>query len=45
MTRLSVTNAGLAYGSRPALIDVSLEIPSGSLVAILGPSGCGKPAC
>ena len=42
MTRLSVTHAGLAYGSRPALIDVSLEIPSGSLVAILGPSGCGK---
>lgn len=42
MTTLSVKNAGLSYGSRPALRDVSLDIPSGSLVAILGPSGCGK---
>jgi len=42
MTTLSVTNAGLSYGSRPALTDVTLDIPSGSLVAILGPSGCGK---
>ena len=42
MTTLSVKNAGLSYVSRPALRDVSLDIPSGSLVAILGPSGCWK---
>jgi len=44
MTTLSVTNAGLSYGSRPALTDVSLDIPSGSLVAIWGHLAAGKPA-
>jgi ABC-2 type transport system ATP-binding protein len=31
-----------AYGSRPALVDVSLEIATGELFAVLGPNGGGK---
>jgi phosphate transport system ATP-binding protein len=32
----------LYYGTHHALKSVSLEIPSGSVTAIIGPSGCGK---
>ena len=32
----------LYYGATQALKDVSLEIPSHSVTAIIGPSGCGK---
>lgn len=39
---ISVTNARKSYGSFTALDDVSLEIPSGALTALLGPSGSGK---
>lgn len=39
---ISVTNARKQFGSFTALDDVSLEIPSGSLTALLGPSGGGK---
>jgi sulfate transport system ATP-binding protein len=39
---ITVTNARKGYGSFTALDDVSLEIPSGSLTALLGPSGSGK---
>jgi phosphate transport system ATP-binding protein len=30
------------YGSKQALYDVSLDIPSDAVTAIIGPSGCGK---
>jgi len=30
------------FGSHVAVDDVSLEVPEGSLTALLGPSGCGK---
>jgi ABC-type Mn2+/Zn2+ transport system ATPase subunit len=38
--RIAGVSAG--YDHRPALEDVSLEIPAGSLVAIFGPNGGGK---
>ena len=31
-----------SYGETPVLRDISLKIPSGSSLAIVGPTGCGK---
>lgn len=31
-----------SWGEKPALDNVSLDIPSGQFTALLGPSGCGK---
>ncbi len=39
---ITVTHADKSYGTFKALDDVSLEIPSGTLTALLGPSGSGK---
>ncbi|MEO5743707.1 MAG: TOBE-like domain-containing protein [Terracoccus sp.] len=39
---ITVTNAHKQYGTFTALDDVSLDIPRGSLTALLGPSGSGK---
>jgi len=39
---ITVTGARKSYGSFVALDDVSLDIPAGSLTALLGPSGSGK---
>jgi sulfate/thiosulfate transport system ATP-binding protein len=41
---MSITTRGVArrFGDFTALDDVSVEIPSGSLTALLGPSGSGK---
>ena len=39
---IAVTAARKSYGDFAALDDVDLEIPSGSLTALLGPSGSGK---
>jgi phosphate transport system ATP-binding protein len=30
------------YGGRPAVKDVTIDIPAGRVTAIIGPSGCGK---
>jgi phosphate transport system ATP-binding protein len=40
--KLSVSNVNLFYGEFQALRDISLEIPTCAITAIIGPSGCGK---
>ena len=42
MAELVVTGLGKSYGGRKVLDDVSLNVRSGALVAILGASGSGK---
>ncbi len=40
--RLAVHGARVRFGSRPALVDVDLEVAPAEVVAVLGPSGSGK---
>ena len=42
MTQLAVTGLYKAFGAHPVLTGLDLEVPAGSLTAILGPSGSGK---
>lgn len=44
MTVLALQGLGLTYpgAAGPALDGLTLDVPSGSLTALLGPSGCGK---
>jgi phosphate transport system ATP-binding protein len=39
---IEIERLNFAYGSRPALMDVSLKIPERKVTAFIGPSGCGK---
>jgi iron(III) transport system ATP-binding protein len=39
---LSVSALSKTFGGPPVLDELSLEVPAGSLTAVLGPSGCGK---
>lgn len=39
---LKVRNIRVAYGDLPALVDVSLEVGEGELVALVGANGAGK---
>jgi manganese/zinc/iron transport system ATP- binding protein len=39
---IEVTDLTVAYGEKPVLWDVDLEVPRGSLMAIVGPNGAGK---
>src|SRR4051794_15750254 len=39
---ISVQNVSKNFGDFKALDDVSVEVPTGSLTALLGPSGSGK---
>ncbi len=39
---VEVTDLTVAYGEKPVLWDVDLEVPRGVLMAIVGPNGAGK---
>jgi sulfate transport system ATP-binding protein len=39
---IQVRNVHKSFGDFPALVDVSLDVASGELIALLGPSGSGK---
>jgi phosphate transport system ATP-binding protein len=40
--RISARNVNFYYGSTQALKDISLEVYSNQVTALIGPSGCGK---
>ncbi len=40
--KVATENLDLWYGSKQALDDVTMEVPSNQVTAIIGPSGCGK---
>ena len=39
---IDVTDLTIAYNEKPVLWDVDMEVPSGTLMAIVGPNGAGK---
>ncbi len=39
---ITLENVSFAYGDKEVLHDISMEIPAGKTVALLGPSGSGK---
>jgi manganese/zinc/iron transport system ATP- binding protein len=39
---VEVTDLTVAYGEKPVLWDVDLEVPPGVLMAVVGPNGAGK---
>ncbi|MFZ1023415.1 MAG: ATP-binding cassette domain-containing protein, partial [Thermoplasmata archaeon] len=41
-TKIQTMDLSAWYGTKQALYDISLDIPSGAVTAIIGPSGCGK---
>jgi phosphate transport system ATP-binding protein len=39
---IQVNHLSFFYGEKPALTDVSIDIPERRITALIGPSGCGK---
>jgi manganese/iron transport system ATP-binding protein/manganese/zinc/iron transport system ATP- binding protein len=39
---IEIENLTVSYGPRPALLDVTLRLPTGVLVGVIGPNGAGK---
>lgn len=39
---MTARNVDVFYGKKQAIKNVSLDIPKGSITALIGPSGCGK---
>ncbi len=37
-----IKSLNLKYGNKPAIIDISMNIPKQQITALIGPSGCGK---
>jgi subfamily B ATP-binding cassette protein MsbA len=42
MGRVKFETVSFSYGDNPALYDISLDVPAGQVVALVGPSGAGK---
>src|SRR5579875_1874427 len=42
MTTLALAGVAKSFGARPILRDITLDVASGGLLAVLGPSGSGK---
>jgi phosphate transport system ATP-binding protein len=42
MGAIQVNHLDFYYGEKPALTDVSIDIPERRITALIGPSGCGK---
>ncbi len=41
-TTLETRDLNLWYGTKQALLDISIRIPKNTVTALIGPSGCGK---
>jgi phosphate transport system ATP-binding protein len=42
VNKIEVEHLNFFYGLKPALIDISLNVPEHFITALIGPSGCGK---
>jgi phospholipid/cholesterol/gamma-HCH transport system ATP-binding protein len=41
-TLVDVDSVTFSYGTRPVLKGITMQVPKGRVVAIMGGSGCGK---